>query len=287
MSNAPPAAPNAEQIRHWSETAGPRWVATYDVIGNQIRGLGHEAMERARFEPGARVLDVGCGGGETSIEIARRVGPRGNVTGVDVSLPMLTHALEAGRAAGTANATFVLADAQTATLGEGLFDHLFSRFGVMFFDDPEAAFRNLRRSLRSGGRMTFLCWRSMMENPLMRVPAAAVATVTPLSPGDPFAPGPFAFADQERVRGFLERAGFEQVAFERLDRVIPVGPEGGLDEAAAFLVQMGPASAALKNAPPEVVPAAVAAVREAIAPYQTPEGLRMPSATWIVTGENP
>jgi SAM-dependent methyltransferase len=287
MSNAPSAAPNAEQIRHWSENAGPRWVALYDIIGNQIRGLGHEAMERARFEPGARVLDVGCGGGETSIEIARRVGPRGNVTGVDVSLPMLTHALEAGRAAGTANATFVLGDAQTAMLGEGLFDHLFSRFGVMFFDDPEAAFRNLRRSLRSGGRMTFLAWRAMADNPLMRVPAAAVATLTPLPSADPNAPGPFGFANAERVAGILERAGFSHVAFEKLDRVIPVGPEGSLDDAAAFLVQMGPASAALKNAPPELVPAAMAAVREAIAPYQTPEGLRMPSATWIVTGEKP
>lgn len=171
MVDALPTSPNAEQARLWGDTSGPIWVALSDAIGNQLRGLGREAMDRARFEPGDRVLDVGCGGGETTLEIAGRVGPRGSVTGVDISLPMLTHALESARAAGAGQATFVLGDAQTAMLGEGLFDQLFSRFGVMFFDDPEAAFRNLRRSLRSGGRFTFLCWRAMTDNPLMRVPA--------------------------------------------------------------------------------------------------------------------
>lgn len=286
MASEPTVEPNAEQIRYWNETAGPRWVATYEAIGNQLRELGREAMERAGFEVGSRVLDVGCGGGETSLEIARRVGPAGTVTGVDVSLPMLNHALEAARTAGVGNASFALADAQTATLGEAAFDRVFSRFGVMFFNDPEAAFRNLRRALRPGGRLTFLCWRAISENPLMMVPAAAVATVTALPTFDPTAPGPFAFADAERVRGSLERAGFTGVAFEKLDRLIPVGPGGGLDAAAAFLVQMGPAAAALRGAAPERMPAAIAAVREAIAPYETPEGLRMPSATWIVTGGN-
>jgi len=287
MTNEAAAEPNAAQIQHWNETAGPRWVAAHEAIGNQLRGLGREAMDRAAFAGGSRVLDVGCGGGETTVEIAGRVGPTGAVIGVDVSLPLLTHALTSARAAGIANAAFTLADAQTAGLAGGAFDAVFSRFGVMFFSDPEVAFRNLRGALRPGGRLTFVCWRSFAENPLMEVPASAVATVTPLVPFDPHAPGPFAFADPERVRGMLERAGFAGVSFEKLDRLIPVGPSsGGLDAAAAFLIQMGPASAALRAAGPEVVPAALKAVREALAPHQTAEGLRMTSATWIVTASN-
>jgi SAM-dependent methyltransferase len=284
MTNRLPEAPNADQIRHWNETAGPRWVAQYDAIAGQIRGIGREALDRAALAPGSRVLDVGCGGGETTIEIARQVGPGGVATGLDVSQPMLTYALEKARAEGAGNASFTLADAQTAALPEGFYDLFFSRFGVMFFDDPAAALRNLRRALRPGGRFTFLCWRALDENPTFHVPARAVAKFVPLPPVVPHAPGPFAFADAERVGGFLGQAGFTEVRFEKLDRLLPVGGGSGLEEAAAFLIQMGPAAAALQGALPEVVSAARAGVREAIAPYQTDEGLRMPSATWIVTG---
>src|SRR6185503_19156606 len=223
----PPQGPNAEQIRFWNESAGPRWVAVHDRIARQLWPIGLEALDRAAIAPGSRVLDVGCGCGETTIEIARRVGPSGAVTGVDVSAVMLERAREDARAP---NITYLLADAQTEALPEGAFDLLFSRFGVMFFSDPEAAFQNLRRALRRGARFTFLCWRALSENPWMTVPAAAVARLVAMPEVEPEAPGPFAFADADRVRGILTRAGFTGVSFERLDRMIQVGGRGELEE---------------------------------------------------------
>ena len=287
MDQAPPPSPHAEQIRYWNENGGARWLANHDTIGRQIAPLGLEAIERAAIAPGARVLDVGCGCGDSTFEIARRVGPSGSVTGLDVSHVLLTRALERAAGAGAANASFTLADAQTATLPEGAFDLLFSRFGVMFFGEPEVAFRNLRRALRPGARMTFLCWRDFAQNPMMHVPARAVASLVPMTPPAPGAPGPFAYADSARVRGFLSRAGFVDLAFEELDRPISIGAGAALDEAATLLTRMGPAAAALTGAAPEVMTAAIAAVREALAPYHTPEGVVMPSATWIVTGRAP
>ncbi len=286
MDHAPPN-PNADQIRYWNENGGARWLSNHATIARQMAVLGLEAIERAAVAPGSRVLDVGCGCGDSTFELARRVGPNGTVTGLDVSLPLLHRALEEAFEAGAANVSFTRADAQTATLPEAAFDLLFSRFGVMFFTEPETAFRNLRRALRPGARLTFLCWRALAENPMMFVPARAVADIVPITPPAPHAPGPFAFADSGRVRGFLERAGFTEVAFEELDRVLEVGAGAGLDETAAFLTRIGPAGAALASADPDTIHRAVEAIRAAIAPYHTPEGVRMPSATWIVTGRAP
>jgi SAM-dependent methyltransferase len=289
MDPTPTASPNAEQIRYWNEHGGSRWLALHDTLSRQMAPLGLAAIDRAAFAHGSRVLDVGCGCGDTTFEIARRVGPRGTVTGVDVSLPLVTRALELTLQSGAGNVSFTLADAQTASFPHGVFDGLFSRFGVMFFVDPETAFRNLLRALRPGARMTFLCWRDVKLNPMMLVPAMAVASLVPLSPPEPGAPGPFAFADAGRVQGILERAGFVDVTFEAVDHVLSVGPGTGLDDAARFLTRIGPASAALTaaGAGEELIAAAVAAVREAIAPFDTADGLRMPSATWLVTGRAP
>jgi SAM-dependent methyltransferase len=278
------AGPNADQIRYWNEIAGPKWVALHDVIAAQIRPLGLLAMDRAGLAAGERVLDVGCGTGETTLEMGRRVGPEGSVVGVDISAPMLERARAVAREAGAANVTFENADAQTAAL-PGPFDVLYSRFGVMFFVEPEAAFANLRSALRKGARLAFICWRSVQENPWMLVPAMAVAKHLPVQPPDPHAPGPFAFADAARVRDILSRAGFVRVHHEPIDQVLSVAAGASLDETVSFLLQMGPASAALREAQPspELVERVRVEVREAIAPYGGPEGVRMACAAWIVT----
>ncbi|MEZ4218915.1 MAG: class I SAM-dependent methyltransferase [Myxococcota bacterium] len=287
--------PNAQQITYWNEVSGAKWVALHEVIDAQIEPLGTAAMDRAAPAPGERVLDVGCGCGQTSLELARRVGPSGAVEGVDISAPMLARARERARDAGLANARFHQADAQTARFGgdaEGAlpagFDLVFSRFGVMFFADPQAAFANLLGALRPGGRIAWATWQALADNPWMRVPMAAAAAHLPKAdPPPPDAPGPFALADAARVERLLRAAGFEDVAHESVVRELRVGGGGTLDEAVSFLVQMGPMGAALRDATDAVRAAATADVRVALAPYYDGTAVRLPAACWVVTARRP
>lgn len=279
---------NAEMIRYWNEVSGPRWVAQQRVIDRQIAPLGERALAAAGLRSGERVVDVGCGCGDTSLAAADRVGASGEVLGVDLSAPMLARARERAREAGATNVRFEQADAQTASLPAG-FDVVFSRFGVMFFDAPEAAFANLGKALRPGGRLAFVCWQEIGRNPWMLVPLGAVAKVITLPPPPaPGSPGPFAFADAARVTGILERAGFEDIAAEAVTESLTVGPPD-VGEAARFLLAMGPAASALRDgaADEQTLRRAEDAVREAIAPFVTEDGVRMPSASWIFTARAP
>jgi SAM-dependent methyltransferase len=279
--------PNAEQIKYWNESAGPKWVALQDFLDQQIRPLGLLAMERGAIAAGESVLDVGCGCGDTTLEIARRVGSAGSVTGVDISAPMLERARASAAAAGLKQATFENADAQTATLPSRRYDLLFSRFGVMFFIDPPAAFANLRSALKPGGRVAFVCWRQLFDNPWMFVPFMAAAPHLSLPPPPaPDAPGPFAFADPERVKGILEKAGFVDVALEQVSQPLRIGAGRSVEETVEFLLQMGPTANAVRDASPEVRGAIAKAVGEALQPYVTPEGVRMDSSSWLVTARN-
>jgi len=280
--------PNAEQVRYWNETAAPKWIQYQTVLDTQLEGLGRMTMDRARLASGEHVLDVGCGCGATSRALATRVGASGSVHGVDISTPMLERAGALAREAGHANVRFTNADAQTHRFEPAGADVLFSRFGVMFFADPPAAFRNLRDALRPGGRLAFVCWRPLAENPWLLVPLGAAAQHMQLPPPPaPGAPGPFAFADPERVRGILDQAGFTRIKLDPVNDTLTVGG-GGLDEAVHFLLEgVGPTSAALREADPAVRPRVFAAVKEALAPFVTREGVRMPAAAWIVTADAP
>lgn len=284
-----PAGANAEQIKYWNEVAAPKWVALQRLIDEQIAPLGRKVMDRAMIRTGERVLDVGCGCGETTVELARRVGPSGSIDGVDISTPMLERAREAVRAAGLANVRLENADAQTCAFAPASVDLVFSRFGVMFFADPAAAFANLRRALRPDGRVSFVCWQPVQRNPWMFVPLMATAQVIPLPPAPaPDAPGPFSFGDPERVRGILSRAGYEAIALEDLEETLTVGGEGAsLEQVVDFLLQIGPAGAALREAGPDAAVRVAAVVGEALAPFHGARGVRMESACWIVTARNP
>jgi SAM-dependent methyltransferase len=275
---------NREQIEYWNETSGRKWVQLAGRVEPQIAPLGLAAMDALRFAPGERVLDVGCGCGQSTLQLGERVGTGGEVLGVDISGPMLEEARHRGRAAGAQHVYFEQADAQVHGFEAASFDVVFSRFGVMFFEDPVAAFANLRGALRTGGQIGFVCWQELAQNPWMLRPVAAVGALIELpARPDPHAPGPFAFADAERVRGILEKAGFEQVRVESLERDLLVGGGGSLDETVQFLLQMGPAGAALREAGEDVRSRATTAVKAAIAPFATPDGVRMPSASWRIT----
>jgi SAM-dependent methyltransferase len=283
MSTLPAEGPNAEQIRYWNEAAAPKWVELQRLLDAQIGPLGQVAMDRAAPAPGESVLDLGCGCGATTLELARRVGPTGSVLAVDISAPMLAVARRDAERAGARHVRFENADAQTHDFAPASVDLAFSRFGVMFFIDPTAAFANIRRAVRPGGRLAFVCWQGLPLNPWMAVPmAAAMAHVQFTPPPSPHAPGPFAFADADRVRGILEGAGFVEVAIEPHGATLTIG-SGGIDAAADFLVQMGPTGTALREASDAARAEVVSAVRASLEPYATPEGVRMDSATWIVT----
>jgi SAM-dependent methyltransferase len=191
------------------------------------------------------------------------------------------------RAAGVDNVTFREADAQTTRLEAAHFDVCFSRFGVMFFIDPVAAFTNLRAALRPGGRLGFVCWQALPKNPWMQVPLVAAARHIALPPPpEPGTPGPLSFADVERVRGILERAGFTDLAFDDHRATLTIGGGKGLDEVVDLLLTgVGPTSAAMRQVDPAVRATVAAAVREALTPYHSASaGLRMDGSCWQVTG---
>ena len=281
---------NAGQIEYWNEVSGPKWAELGDVIDEQIAPIGGVAIDRAAVRAGERVLDVGCGCGHTSIELARRAGDGGEVVGVDISRPMLADAERRAERAGAANIRFLNADAQTHGFEPAAFDLAFSRFGVMFFDDPVAAFANILTALRPGGRLVFACWQELARNPWMLVPAAAAAKHVELQrPADPHAPGPFAFSDPDRVAGLVTGGGFEAFEAAPVERKLAVGAGRALDEIVAFLVQLGPAGAALRNAgnDPALIDAVRASVREAVEPDFDGHAVVMEAAAWVVTARRP
>ena len=287
MTALEPSGPNAEQIKYWNER-GHEWVAQQALIDSQIRPLGVIAMERAAITAGERVLDVGCGCGDATLEIAQRVGSTGIVTGIDISTVMLERAHQAAQQAGVTNARFENADAQTHAFPAGRFDLLYSRFGVMFFTDPTAAFANLRGALRRGGRVAFVCWQPFPLNAWMFVPfMAALQYVAPPPPPAPDAPGPASFGDPERVRRILTGAGFTDLGFESVTETLTVGGGAGIDATITFLLQLGPTAAVLREVDDATRVKVRSAMRDALTPYLTADGVRMGSAAWIVTARRP
>jgi SAM-dependent methyltransferase len=273
-------APNEAQVEIWNTRSGATWVQFQDQLDRQIEALGLATMDALAPQPGEAALDIGCGCGQTSVELAERVSSTGRVLGVDVSGPMLEVARARRAPAGAGETAYREADAQTADLGKGAFDAAFSRFGVMFFDDPVAAFANIRSAMKSGGRLAFLCWRSPAENPLMTAPMRAAAHLLPPSaPGDPLAPGPFAFADPDRVRSILESAGWTN---PRLDPLDMLSGSQLLDDAIELALNLGPLGMALRENP-DRREAVRDVLGEAFTAYLTDGVVRFPTATWIVT----
>lgn len=280
---APLAAsgPNAEQITFWTDVAGPKWLAFEELLDRQIGPLGRLAMDRAGIQPGERLIDVGCGCGDTTLELARRVGPTGSVLGIDLSAPMLARATERAAGEGVASVRFCNDDVQTHEFPDAGFDLAYSRFGVMFFSDPVRAFENLRKALRSGGRLSFVCWQELARNPWVAVPLAAAASEIPLPPPrPPDAPGPFSFADPQRVRRILDGAGFIAVAVEPHEEPLALG-DGDLDRAVDLVLALGPTAAALREAGPAAAPRVAAAVRKELARHRDECGIRLGSAVWL------
>jgi ubiquinone/menaquinone biosynthesis C-methylase UbiE len=272
---------NAKQYEEWNSATGRRWLERHEAVDRQIAPFGRQAMDRVEIKPGERILDVGCGCGETTLELADRVGASGSVTGVDISRLLIEAARKRAWERTRANVQFEEGDAQTFPLPAKDFDLVFSRLGIMFFDDPEAAFQNLGKALRPGGRLSFVCWPAPQENQFMTIPIAAASRHVALpAPGEPDAPGPFAFADPERVRRILSHAGFGEIETRR---VIEKVGGGTRDETARMLLELGPLSSILEEIDQKTRDAILEDIRMALSSFESSGRAWIDAAAWLVT----
>jgi len=277
--------PNAKQVEEWNSATGRRWLERHERIDRQIAPFGRRAMDRAAIQRGQRVLDVGCGCGETTFEIGRRVGDTGFVLGVDVSSLLIDAARRSAPEASVLNVRFEEADAQTHQFPTASFDLVFSRFGIMFFDDPEAAFRNLRSAVRPGGRLAFVCWPAPQDNLFVTIPMGAAARHISLpAPGEPDAPGPFALADLDRVRRILSRSGFGEIETDRLTEKVGGGT---LDETTDMLLELGPLGDMLNSLDSHTRSAIAADMRTALSRFEASGRVLLDAVALVVTARLP
>lgn len=283
MSDAQPAP-----THDWNGDSGERWAANLTRLDLMLEDFGRAAIAAAKARPGEQVLDIGCGSGTTSFTLAQQVGPSGHVLGVDISEQLV----EIARAAipDGAPVVFRCADAATAALPHGQFDLLFSRFGVMFFNDPVAAFAHMRVALKPGGRAAFICWRGAQENDWVRLPMAAIRDIVQPAPADPNAPGPFAFGDRRRLADILAAAGFTAIDIAPFDTALSYGRgasrEAAVDDALDMAFQVGPLSRALADQSDDVRRRAADAVRAAFARRPGETSVLIDGAAWLVTAQN-
>lgn len=278
---------NSEMSEYWNGAGGKKWVGLHEKTNEFIMPLGQNAIDLAAIEEGELVLDIGCGCGKTSFDIANIVGQTGHVNGLDISRVMINEARAHKRLSGVKNVTFQCADAQSLELEAMLYDLVYSRFGVMFFDDPIAAFSNIRSSLDKTGRLAFTCWQSPLDNQWISLPLSIVLKyIPPVEQTDMNAPGPFAFADAQRVSTILNTAGFSNIQVSPYKTPVTFGHN--IADAAHALTQLGPAANSITNSEldAETTSKILNDLQWALEPYVTDNGIMLGAATWVVTAEN-
>ena len=278
----------AEQQRaYWNGPASEPWIRHQEERDASLAPIGQLAMAKLPLVPGARVLDIGCGCGTTSMALADRVGKDGAVLGVDLSEPMLASAEVRRQAAGLAQLAFRAGDAASDAFPGGPYDAVFSRFGVMFFADPVAAFRNIREAMAADGALAFVCWRVLADNPWVLLARDVVLRhVPPLEPTAPDAPGQFAFADPDRVHFVLSEAGFSDIGMEPQDLPFVVSPSLDLDEVVATVMTRGPSVRLLADAAEATLAKVRADLGPVLQPHMTDRGLVLGGAVWVVSARN-
>lgn len=280
---------NTEKIAGWNDESGERWVANQARLDAMVAAFGQAAIKAVAPATGERVLDIGCGAGTSSLALAARVGTGGHVLGVDISESLIDRAR--ALAPMDTPVMFQVADVSSAELPDGTFDILFSRFGVMFFDDPKGAFAHMRRALRPSGRLAFVCWRGVAENDWVHLPMSALeGIVPPTALPNLEAPGPFSFSDPGRVERILTAAGFTDIAIVPFDASVPFG-EGGtrdaaIDDAVKMALEVGPLSRTLADQPDDICARASVSVRAAFESLPCERSVMINGAVWIVTAHN-
>ena len=273
---------NTAQHQYWNTVAGPRWVGLGGFVERRVQVVNDLLLARSGVAAGENVLEIGCGTGATTVPLAQAVGPGGRVVGVDLSEPMLEGARKRVAASERANITLLQADAQVHPFEPEQFDLITSRFGVMFFADPFAAFGNLLPAARKGGRLCFVCWAPLEDNKHWLIPYEVVLRhLGPPAPQPPRAPGPMAFSDPDYVRSILETAGFADIA---IDRETPLISGSTPEEEAEHACIMGPSGRLIDEKKPDE--AQRETIRremvEAFAAFARGNEMRLPSTVLVV-----
>jgi ubiquinone/menaquinone biosynthesis C-methylase UbiE len=286
------ATDNATPIEAWNTILFEKFARFRYVLTNGLSDHSDELFRRRSYRAGARVLDVGCGFGDTTLQIAGQVGAKGAAVGMDCAANFIALATREAEEAGVKNASFFVADAQSDNL-RGPYDHVFARFGTMFFNLPGAALRNIRKSLAPGGSFTMIVWRKREDNPWMHEAELCVRGLVPVVEHDETGavhcgPGPFSMAGPDMVSDMARAAGFEHIGFERYDTLICIGKT--LDEAVEFAMALGPAGEIIRLAGEEGEkrkPKVIAALCETLAKHQRADGIWAGSSSWFVTARSP
>jgi SAM-dependent methyltransferase len=272
---------NVDEREFWSGDGARQWAAHGERWETMMAPFGAAMFDAVGLQPGEQVLDVGCGFGSTTVEAAERVAPDGAVLGVDISAEMLARAHE--RTAGLANVSLLEADAQVHSFEPARYNAVISRFTAMLFDDPTAAFANLHRSLKPGGRLTFVCWQDPLKTEWIAVAMGVAVPLVGRPPdlGEPGAPGPFAFADGDRTRRLVESGGFENVSVEPVTRPQRIADDP--DDAVEFVLSLPESQQLFDGVPDEVTTKATEALKDAYAQYTSSHGVVTDASAWLVT----
>ena len=277
---------NKNQKDFWSGKGGDIWVERQNAMDNMLSPLGEAALNKLNFNEEENVLDIGCGCGDTTLNIAKRIGPLGNVTGLDISEPMLKRAKESASEMSITNTSFKCVDAQTEDLGDQIYSAAFSRFGVMFFEDSIAAFKNINRSLISGGCLSFVCWQSPAVNPWQSLFIQEIKKFLELPSPPPRSPGPFAFMESEYVFSILEESKFQDINIEGYEAEVNMFSGRSLSDSVKDYISINPVvTEMLRDSSEDQTTEIVNSAIEAFSPYYSEKGLIFPSATWLVTAK--
>jgi SAM-dependent methyltransferase len=286
MPASPDEQGNTAQIAYWNDRAAVTWTAFQERLDAVFEPLTALALDAAAPVAGEHAIDIGCGCGATVLALADRLGPTGRVLGLDVSEPMTARARKRIAAAGLSNAQVIVSDAATHDFRGVGADLLFSRFGIMFFADPVAAFVNLRQAMRPGGRLLCTVWRPLSENPWFTVPLAAAGNLLPPQPlGEPEAPGPFALADPDRTHRILTEAGWKDATLARHDVPMRIAETGQLGEATTFATSVGGLARILADAGPETIARVREIVAGALKDYDGPNGIVLSGSIWLISAQ--
>lgn len=276
---------NIDQAEAWDGPEGEHWALHHERFDATISPHHGVLITAAAFAPGERVLDIGCGNGLTSRDAARAVGPSGSVLGVDLSGPMLAVAEQLAEEEGLDNVRFERGDAQVHSFAPGAYDLAISRFGVMFFLDPVAAFTNIASALRPGGRVAFLAWQSVPANEWVSAMREALAVGRDLPLPPPGVPSPFALADTDFTRRVMSEAGFTDIAFAGSTPPWRLGSDA--DDAYGFVTGLRVIKMMLEDLDDDLKAQALHNLRATAAAHETPDGVFFGSAAWVITANKP